>query len=91
MIFLFFALANQDLSSVSADSAVPGLNRNLAYMNTQLIPDKMVIEEFSNYAYNIFSYCHHLNKESVTLTTLKDELMPKLLSGELRLDMGASR
>ena len=87
MIFLFFALANQGLSSVSADSAVPGLNRNLAYMNTQLIPDKMVIEEFSNYAYKIFSYCHYLNKEAVTLTTLKDELMPKLLSGELRLDI----
>ena len=31
--FLFFALTVQDLPSFSADSAVPGLNRNLAYMN----------------------------------------------------------
>ena len=29
--FLFFTLASQDLPSVSADSAVPGLNRNCVY------------------------------------------------------------
>ncbi len=39
--FLFFALTSQDLPSVSADSAVPGLNRNLAYMNKQLVPDEL--------------------------------------------------
>ena len=44
--FWFFALTAQDLPSVAADSAVPGLNRNLAYMNRQLVPDKQVIDEF---------------------------------------------
>ena len=83
MIFLFFALTTQDLPSVSADSAVPGLNRNLAYMNIQLIPDKMVIKEFSNYAYTIFSYRHHLEKASLALATMRDELLPKLILGEL--------
>ena len=34
----FIALTDQDLPSVSADSAVPGLNRNLAYVNEQLLP-----------------------------------------------------
>ena len=54
MIFLFFTLANQDLSLISADSAVPGLNRNLAYMTLLTIPDKTVIEKFSNYVNTIF-------------------------------------
>lgn len=85
MIFLFFALANQNLPSVSADSAVPGLNRNLAYMNSQLVPDKMIMEQFSNFAGAIFLYRHQLEQESFTLATLRDQLLPKLISGELRV------
>ena len=82
--FLFFALTSQDLPSVAADSAVPGLNRNLAYMNYQLTPEKMLVEAFSNYANTIFSHCHHLEEESRTLAVLRDVLLPKLVSGELR-------
>ena len=62
--FLFFALTAQDLSSVAADSAVPGLNRNLAYMNKQLVPDKQVIDQFNNYASEIFTRRHRLEEES---------------------------
>lgn len=85
MIFLFFALANQNLPSVSADSAVPGLNRNLAYMNSQLVPDKMIMEQFSNFASTIFLHRHQLKQESFTLATLRDQLLPKLISGGLRV------
>ena len=34
LYFLYFALKSQNLSSLAADSAVPGLNRNLAYKQT---------------------------------------------------------
>ena len=84
--FLFFALTAQDLPSVAADSAVPGLNRNLAYMNRQLVPDKQVIDEFSHYASAIFTRQHRLEKESRTLAAQRDALLPKLISGELRVE-----
>ncbi len=83
--FLFFALTAQDLPSVSADSAVPGLNRNLAYMNRQLVPDKLVVDEFNHYASTIFTRRHRLEEESRTLAALRDALLPKLVSGELRV------
>ena len=83
--FLFFALIAQNLPSVAADSAVPGLNRNLAYMNRQLVPDKQVIDEFNHYASEIFTRRHHLEEESRTLAVLRDTLLPKLVSGELRV------
>ena len=82
--FLFFALIVQDLPSVSADSAVPGLNRNLAYMNSQFVPDKMVIDEFGNCANAIFARRYRLEEESRFLTALRDALLPKLISGEIR-------
>ncbi len=83
--FLFFALTAQDLASVSADSAVPGLNRNLAYMNSQLVPDNMVINEFSNCANTIFACRYSLEEESRTLAAMRDTLLPKLISGKIRI------
>ena len=83
--FLFFALTGQDLPSVSADSAVPGLNRNLAYMNKLLVPGKHLVAEFDDYASAIFSRCHHLEGESRTLAAQRDSLLPRLVGGELSL------
>ena len=82
--FLFFALTNQDLPSVSADSAVPGLNRNLAYMNKQLIPGKHVVAEFNDYASTIFSRCRRLEDESCALAAHRNALLPGLVSGEIQ-------
>ena len=81
--FLFFALTNQNLPSISADSAVPGLNRNLAYMNRQLAPDRMVVDGFNDYAAAIFLRCHHLEEESRSLAAQRDTLLPKLMPGGL--------
>ena len=86
--FLFFALTNQDLPSVSADSAVPGLNRNLAYMNKQLLPSKQVVDAFNDYASAIFSRRRHLKEESRTLTTQLDALLPGLVSGDVEIEGG---
>ena len=83
MPFLFFALRNQDLPSVSADSAVPGLNRNLAYMNRQLIPDRLIVDEFNNCAGAIFTRRQKLEEESRALAAQRDALLPRLVSGEV--------
>lgn len=83
--FLFFALTNQDLPSISADSAVPGLNRNLAYMNKQIVPDTLVVDEFNDCVGTIFLRCRILEEEAWTLVAQRDVLLPKLVSGELRI------
>ena len=81
--FLFFALTCQDLPSVSADSAVPGLNRNLAYMNQQLVPDKQVLAEFGEFTSAVFSRQHQLEEECHSLAAQRDALLPRLVSGEV--------
>lgn len=48
--FLYVALTAKDLPAVSADSAAPGLVRNLAYMNNQLVTDRIVVDAGSGYA-----------------------------------------
>ena len=83
--FLFFALKQQDLPSIAADSAVPGLNRHLAYMNRQLIPDAAVVKRFDKQGGIFFTRRSQLEGESHVLATVRDTLLPKLVSGEIRL------
>ena len=82
--FLYFALSGQDLQSASADSAVPGLNRNLAYMNLQVVPARPVLKVFDIHVARNFVRRHQLEKESRILAAQLDALLPRLMSGELR-------
>ena len=81
--FLFYALTDQGLPAIAADSAVPGLNRNLAYMNHQLVPDETVVEHFGGIASAIFIRRHQLDEESRALATQRDTLLPELVSGKI--------
>lgn len=85
LFYLFHLLRAQDLPSIAADSAVPGLNRNLAYMNLGTVPPTAVVDTFSKQAKAISTRQYGLKKESRTLTGLRDTLLPKLISGEIRV------
>ena len=84
--FLFYALKEQDLPSIAADSAVPGLNRNLAYMNKQVVPVHQIVDHFNEYVSTIFARSHGLEAESRNLAVLRDTLLPKLIFGQLRFE-----
>jgi type I restriction enzyme S subunit len=83
--FLFHALAVQDLPSLAADSAVPGLNRNLAYMSKQIVPNQFSIASFNDFVKDIAVKSYANEIESSVLAELRDALLPKLISGEIRV------
>ncbi len=85
LYFLFYALLNHDLANLSADSAVPGLNRNHAYMSQQVMPPAPLLNAFDKQVEPIFTSIHTYETQSRTLATLRDTLLPKLLTGELSL------
>jgi type I restriction enzyme S subunit len=89
--FLFHALRTQDLASLGADSAVPGLNRNLAYMSPQILPPAAILDRFDHLARPATKRVHQLNEECRTLAALRDALLPRLISGELRAKNAAAR
>jgi type I restriction enzyme S subunit len=89
LYFLFHSLRTHDLASLGADSAVPGLNRNLAYMNKQVVPDEPILAKFDAQVSALFQRLHQNGEESRTLAALRDTLLPKLISGELRVKDGA--
>jgi type I restriction enzyme, S subunit len=83
--FLFHALRLHDLASIGADSAVPGLNRNLAYMNIQVFPHRSILDRFDTLVTPTAKRVGRLEEESRTHAALRDTLLPKLISGELRV------
>ena len=85
LYFLYFALQTHDLGSLSADSAVPGLNRNMAYMSEQLLPPNDIIVKFDNLVRPLFDLIESLKNQAVSIGSTRDSLLPKLLSGEVRV------
>jgi type I restriction enzyme S subunit len=85
MYYLYHALNMQALPSLGADSAVPGLNRNIVYMNNILVPLSNVVQQFDSISRNIYDMIQLNNEQSITLSLIRDSLLPKLMSGEIRV------
>ena len=87
LYFFYYALSLHNLANLSADSAVPGLNRNHAYMSKQVIPSQPVLTAFDSQIAPIFASIHANEEQSRSLGTVRDTLLPKLLSGELTVPL----
>jgi type I restriction enzyme S subunit len=85
MHFLYFALKHADLPRLSADSAVPGLNRNIAYMQQLVIPTEQLLRDFEKRISFIFDLLQTNSWQNQSLSELRDTLLPKLMSGEIRV------
>ena len=87
LYFLYYALSFHNLANLSADSAVPGLNRNHAYMSKQVIPSQPVLTAFDSQIAPIFAAMHANEEQSRSLALARDTLLPKLLSSELTVPL----
>jgi type I restriction enzyme, S subunit len=83
--YLFHSLRELDLASLGADSAVPGLNRNIAYMSKITVPPYNILKLFDNHAMGFNEMVQANIVQSRTLAAIRDALLPKLLSGEVRI------
>jgi type I restriction enzyme, S subunit len=81
----YHLLQGIDFSSFNAGSAVPTLNRNHVHNLPQIVPPKQIVQDYEKYAELLFRKCRANDYESQALIVLRDELLPKLLSGELRV------
>ena len=85
MLFNYHLLAAQPLSDMNTDAAVPGLNRGNAYRLEFPLPPLALISAFDDLADPLWKRRAKNLKETETLTQTQDLLLPKLMSGEIRL------
>jgi len=81
--FIFLLFKNLDFTSRNSDSAVPGLNRNLAHSEKVIVPPDNILKIFENLAGNYYDQIFQNEIENQTLTQTRDYLLPKLISGEI--------
>jgi type I restriction enzyme S subunit len=65
--------------------AVPGLNSTQVKSLTTLLPSAQVIRAFANRARPCIARVLAASIQSHTLAALRDALLPKLISGEIRV------
>jgi len=74
-----------DFKSYNAGSAVPTLNRNHIHGLPYVIPSRAAVEAYEAIAVRLHQRVRANEQQAQTLATLRDTLLPRLISGQLRL------
>ncbi len=85
MEFVYFTLRSLGLNGMNSHSAVPGLNRRNALALLVHVPGHADINRFSDGVRPIFALRNALAMESSSLAQLRDTLLPRLMSAEIRV------
>lgn len=83
--YLYFALRFAGLADMNSDSAVPGLNRDEAYAAKVVVPEARTHDTFASICSVLFDVAAQKNRESAILAETRDELLPLLMSGKVRV------
>ena len=81
--FIYFLLKNLDV--VNTGSSVPNLSRRDVHNLIISIPDKEEIEKFYEVTYKLLETIHKNNQQNKKLSQIRDALLPKLMSREIRV------
>lgn len=83
--FCYYSMQRLGLHNLNTDAAVPGLNRDNAYRQSVLIPEPDLLAQWDVLASGIRARMDGADQQAATLTALRDSLLPRLISGRLRL------
>ena len=84
-LYAYYLLQSVDFAKFSDKAAVPGINRNHLHEEPLVIPPPSVQERFGLLAGGWLDRKANSETQSTTLSHMRDTLLPKLISGELRV------
>ncbi|TRO82564.1 restriction endonuclease subunit S [Desulfuromonas acetexigens] len=79
--FLYYAL--QQMTFISTDVAVPGLNRDFAHSRSILVADQKILRLFEETVSPLHQQMELLKRQNASLVKARDLLLPKLMNGEV--------
>lgn len=83
--YAYFMLSSLDMESLDAGAALPSMTTNILSNMDILLPSQDILEQFEAYLSPMFNGMETLTKENQNLATTRDRLLPRLLSGELKV------
>ena len=81
--FVYHFISSKDLASMNAGTAVPSMTTDILNSIEVIIPSQDTFDDFDNIVSPIYQQIQMNNKESNTLSRLRDALLPKLMAGEI--------
>lgn len=87
--YLYYQLSSEknfhDLAVMGGKAAIPGVNQSEVKSLDFLTPPSKVLSEFNGIVNTQFTSILKKSKESLTLSKLRDTLLPQLISGKMRV------
>ncbi|CAK0753974.1 type I restriction enzyme, S subunit [Azospirillaceae bacterium] len=83
--FVYYMLREVDFLRYSDKAAVPGVNRNHLHQASVILPTQEAQQAFARALEPMWARQESNDREIETLSQLRDLLLPKLMSGEIRL------
>jgi type I restriction enzyme S subunit len=80
-LFLYYAL--QQMTFISTDVAVPGLNRDFAHSRSMLVAEQKILRLFEDTVSPLHQQMELLKRQNASLAKARDLLLPKLMNGEV--------
>jgi type I restriction enzyme S subunit len=84
-LYTFFMLKSLGLEGLNGGSAVPTLNRNDVHRVEVISPPLETIKRFDTQIQPFFDQIENLRNYNQKLTQARDELLPRLMSGQLNV------
>ena len=83
--FVYQVLKNVDFKSMNRGSTQPLITQTDLKNVTIIIPSNIVLENFETTISKLMNIWQENNNQNKILTTIRDSLLPKLMSGEIRV------
>ena len=84
--FIYLHLKQFDYSTLSSTSSIAdAVNSKTVKAISILVPDSAVLQDFQDAVRPVFERIKLIQQQAQTLATLRDTLLPRLISGQLRL------
>jgi type I restriction enzyme, S subunit len=82
-LFAYHQLRTVDLNSIDSGSAIPSTSRDAFYAIPIVLPPSALVRQFTDVAQVIFEVRRAIEESSGRLSSVRDLLLPKLVTGEI--------
>lgn len=83
--YLFLLLSKTQITHIITGAVQPKINQGNMNKIECVIPPKEILEDFQNIIQPLFEKRKTMEDENITLTSLRDSLLPKLMTGKIEI------
>jgi type I restriction enzyme S subunit len=83
--YLFYVLSSIDMESFNSGAALPSMTTDILYHLKVLVPTKSLLKKFDDVITKKYVVIDYLKKQNELLISQRDLLLPRLMSGKLKV------